>query len=193
MRSEAGDGAAAAVRDREHRERGAQRIRERDEDRARADAVQAGQPADGAEDRTCARDEDEPETRAEDEAAAEISCPPARQERKRPLEQLTRAWDDEGDCQHKQQCDRDLRQRGRAQLQRGEDRRGRERERRERRDEPGDDRIRAAPAAASAAREHDRQHRQDAGRQHRDESRTERNREQHEHAPRVFAKFLRGD
>src|SRR5207245_5886422 len=89
--SEAAHGATAAVRDREHRKCCTERVGERDEDRARADAMQAGEPADGAEHRTGAGNEDEPEAGAENEAPAEVAAVSPRQARKRTLEPLAGA------------------------------------------------------------------------------------------------------
>ena len=48
-----------------------------------------------AEDRPGTRDEDDPEARAEEEAAADVSCTPAREEQERALEQLAGPRDDE--------------------------------------------------------------------------------------------------
>ena len=85
-------GATAAVGDREHGQGGADRIGERQQDRAHADVLVGGDDGDRREHRPRAGDEDEAERRAEEEAATRCADgAQARERRKRPLEERARA------------------------------------------------------------------------------------------------------
>jgi hypothetical protein len=85
--------------DREHRQRRTDRIRDREQQPVESDVALGGDHRHRCEHRACARDEDESEARAEEEAAAEISGTAPRQRLQRPGKQLA-------DLRH-EECERD--------------------------------------------------------------------------------------
>src|SRR5262249_33154641 len=113
-----------------------------------------------------ARHEHEPEARTKQEPTAEVAASATREELERALEPVADLRDDERQRRDQQRGDADLQLVLRADVQLAPDPRTREGEEREGRDEPGDDRVRAAPVVGrAAAREDDRQDGEDARRE----------------------------
>ena len=107
----AGGNASRALdcpRDREHRQRRAGRVRNRDRDDPAADAIGRDVRGQRCEHRPAARDEHEPEARAEEEAAAEVAGAPTSEEAEGPLDELADLGHDQRQREHEQQHRPDL-------------------------------------------------------------------------------------
>ena len=151
-------------RDREHRDRSADRVRGRHEDDAEADLTAGGQRGHRREHGPRARNEDEADAEPDHEAVRVLTDSPPRQEQKRALQDPGDALRQQARGEDQQGDDRDRAQEVGREPERAEQSCADERERRERHDEAGDDRIRpSAIGARRASRENDREHRQDAG------------------------------
>jgi hypothetical protein len=171
----------AAAGDREHRQRRAERVRDRDRDDPPADAIRCGVRRERCEHRSAARHEYEPEGCTQDETAAEITGTPARQEEERPLGQLADLRDDQDqrEQQEKSSADPDLMLLVDADEPpepcSGQKKGG------EGRDDAGCNRVRSPLCPGAAARQHNREDREDAGSERGDHARRERNRDEDEH------------
>ena len=175
--------ASTAVRDREQRQRRAGGVRNRDRDDPAADAICRGVRRQCCEHRPAARDEHEPEARAQEEASAEVTGAPTSDEEEGPLYELADLRHDQRQREHEQQGRPDLDLVLRADPDQAPQPGAGEQEGGERRDEAGGNRIRPPLVpAAGAAGEHDRQHREDAGRERGDDARRERDRDEDEHS-----------
>ena len=180
VRAEGSRGPLAGERDREHGQGRAGRVGQREQHAFEADLAVGGDHADGGEHGSRAGDEDEPEAGAEEEAAAEVA-------RAAACERLQRAGDELAHLRHEQrqrdeeeERDREVPQQVLRQSEPVEQPGREEREDGEADDDARDDRERPPPGRA--AREHDRQHRQDAGRERRDDPGDEADREQDQHS-----------
>ena len=168
--------APPAEGDREQHDREADRVGDGDQDRLEPEVPRCRRARHVGERRAGARDEDEPERAAEDEAAAEVARGPAREPRERPLDPGAHLGHDQDRGDQEEQADRDVPQQVLRQAELVQDPR-REQGRDEEGDrEPGDDQERPAPvlAAGDPAGQHDRQHRQHARRDGRDQAGHER-------------------
>src|SRR5205085_132901 len=128
----------------------------------------------------------EPEARAEEEPATGVAYAAARQERQRPLHELADARHDQRDGEHAEQDRSDLDLMLLADSEQPPQPRARQKKGRERRDEPGGDRVRPS-IRARPAREHDRQHGEDARRERRDDPRQKRDRDENDQSLLVQA------
>ncbi len=169
----------SAASDQEHRQCCSGGVRERQQDRAQSDGVVGRDNGDRREHRACARHEDEPERRAEEEPAADAGRAEAREERERPLDQLPHAWNQECRGQHEEEDDRRVSQEVVGEPELVEEPRGEQREDGEAGDEPGDDAERLASRRPRG--EQDRQHRQHARRHRGDNPREKADGEQNQH------------
>ena len=169
----------AAERDQEHRHRGSGGVGDRQQDRAQPDVVGRGDDRDRREHGAGARNEHEPERRAEHEAAAARAEP--RQPGERPLERAAPSCGTSSVAATTNSSrDRDVAQQVVRQPELVEEPRGEQGEDDEARDEAGDDPERLP--AGCAAGEQDRQHRQDARRDRRHDPGEKPDPEQNEHS-----------
>ncbi len=187
LRAHAPRDALASDGDQQHRNGGAECVREREQDGVEADLVLRRERGDRREHGSGARHEDETEADAEQEPAAEVAAAPPRHERERTLQHVPDLRNEQSRREHEQHRDREVAKEVLRQPERREQRRRREREQREARDEAGDDRERATAAPGRAAGEHDRQHRQDARRHCGDHTGEEADAEQHDHRSKSTA------
>jgi len=86
---------AARDGDREQRQGGAHGIRDRQENRVETDLTRGSDDADRGEHGACARHEHEPETRAEEHAAAELSARAAAQSCEGPPDDVANPRDEQ--------------------------------------------------------------------------------------------------
>ena len=139
--------------DGQHRQRGAERVGDRDRDRLPAQVHAGRVRRDRADDRPAAGDEDEAEARAEQEAAAEVAVGAApAQARQRPLDPHADAREDQAGRDEEQQPDREVAEEVLRQVELAQQPGRDQRERGEARDEPGDDRVRPAGVRRSRRR-----------------------------------------
>ena len=161
-RAEPRGGAPADGRDRQQRSRGSDRVGEGQGDGFSADAMVGCEHGDRRQHRPGAGDEDEPEARAEQEAAAQVARGAPREPLERPGREIADLRHEQGHGDDEEQGDGDVPQQVLRQPEQIEQPRGAEREQREAGDETGDDPER--PAAACPTGEHDRQDGKDARR-----------------------------
>ncbi len=163
------DRPAPARGDEEHRHGRSERVREREHDDVQSEVAARRHDGDGCKDGSGAGHKDEPECGAEQQSAAEVAGRPAAQAYQRPLEPLPQPWEEERGGDDEEQDQREVAEEVLRQPERVEQPDAGQREGGEARDQAGDDCVRPPPPARGAAREQDRQHRQDARRQRRDQ------------------------
>ena len=153
----------AADRDEQHRYRGADRVSEREHDRAEAHVLRRSDDRDRRQHRPRARHEDEPETRAEEQPASQVTAGPARHPQERPLDDLLHLREEQRRGDEEEEPDRERSQEVFRQAEGAQEPDPEQREGREAEDEPGDDRERLSPSTRRAACEDDRKDREHAG------------------------------
>ena len=116
--------------DDQHRHRRADRVREREDDRPGSDVLRRADDRDRSEHGPGARDEDEPEARPEQEAAAELAAGLAREPEQRPLNDLLEPRPEQRRSDEEEQGDREVAQDVLGQAERSQEPDPEERERR---------------------------------------------------------------
>ncbi len=149
--------ALAREGDRQHRQGGADGEGEREPDSLDSDLARRGDRRDRGENGSGARDEHQPEARAEQEAAAEVARAPSGQALKRPGDELADLRHEQRERDEEKQRDRQVAEEVIRQADLVEEPRCEEGEDGEADDDPRDDRERTP--ARRAAGEHDREHR----------------------------------
>ena len=194
VRPERGHPGSAADRDEQHRDGGADRVGEREHDRAEADVLRRSDDRDRRQHRACARHEHEPQARAQQEAASEVPARPPRQAQQRPLDDLLDLREEQRRRDEEEERDRDVAQEVLRQAECPQEPDTEQREGREAEDEPGDDRERLPAATGRSACEDDRQDGKDAGRDGGDEPGCEADSDQDEHSSlSVESRWLSGN
>ena len=167
--------------DEEQDEPGPERVGERDEHALDREALSGGEHRDRGDHGPRTRSEEKPQANPEEEAAAHPAGVAAAERLERPLHEGAEPGPQEREPHQQDDADRDVAEEVIREPERREERRRHEREEREAADEPRHDRVRPPSVAARTAREHDRQHRQDAGRERRDDARDERDADEQAH------------